>query len=62
MNAQLQRAHTSRVFIEQAKGVIAARNNIHMDEAFESLREHARAHQEPMHRSAANVINNVVMI
>ena len=62
VNAQLQRALTSRVFIEQAKGVIAARNNINMDEAFKRLREYARAHQEPMHRSAANVINNVVMI
>nr|WP_241980583.1 GAF and ANTAR domain-containing protein [Cryobacterium sp. Hh11] len=62
VNAQLQRALTSRVFIEPAKGVIAARNNIHMDEAFKRLREHARAHQEPMHRSATNVINTVVMI
>ena len=62
VNAQLQHALTSRVFIEQAKGVIAARNNINMDEAFKRLREHARAHQEPMRQSAANVINNVVMI
>ncbi len=62
VNAQLQHALTSRVFIEQAKGVIAARNNINMDDAFKRLREHARAHQEPMRQSAENVINNVVMI
>lgn len=62
VNAQLQHALSSRVFIEQAKGVIAARNNINMDEAFKRLREHARSHQEPMHLSAANVINSLVMI
>ena len=62
VNAQLQQALNSRVFIEQAKGVIAARNNINMDEAFTRLRAHARSRQEPMHRSAADVINNLVMI
>ena len=62
VTAQLQNALSSRVFIEQAKGVIAARNNINMDEAFKLLREHARSHQEPMHQSATKVINKVVMI
>ncbi|WP_370446196.1 GAF and ANTAR domain-containing protein [Cryobacterium sp. Y57] len=62
VNAQLQHALNSRVFIEQAKGVIAARNNINMDEAFKRLRAHARSRQEPMHRSAADVINNLILI
>ena len=62
INTQLQHALNSRVFIEQAKGVIAARNNINMDEAFKLLREHARSRQEPMHQSAENVINNLVTI
>ncbi|TFD51018.1 ANTAR domain-containing protein [Cryobacterium frigoriphilum] len=62
VTAQLQRALNSRVFIEQAKGVIAERNSINMDEAFKRLREHARSRQEPMHTSATNVINSLVVI
>ncbi|TFD52159.1 ANTAR domain-containing protein, partial [Cryobacterium sp. Hh7] len=62
VNEQLQRALNSRVFIEQAKGVIAERNGINMDEAFQRLREHARSRQEPMHTSAADVISSRVMI
>lgn len=61
-NAQLQHALNSRVFIEQAKGVIAARNDVNMDQAFQLLRSYARSRQEPMHRSAADVINNLVLI
>jgi len=62
INEQLQRALNSRVFIEQAKGVIAQRNGMKMDEAFQRLREHARSHQEPMHTSAANAIISLSMI
>lgn len=39
---QLQHALESRVTIEQAKGVVAERNRIAPDEAFDMLREHAR--------------------
>lgn len=39
---QLQHALESRVTIEQAKGVVAERNRIVPDEAFEMLRDHAR--------------------
>lgn len=62
VNAQLQRALNSRVLIEQAKGVIATRNNTNMDEAFKRLREHAHSHQDPLDLSAARVINNLVTI
>ena len=42
VNAQLSTALTSRIVIEQAKGIIAERNNLSVDSAFELLRRHAR--------------------
>ena len=44
LNAQLESALSSRIVIEQAKGIIAERRRIPVDEAFNQLRRHARNH------------------
>jgi len=53
---QLQHALDSRVLIEQAKGVIAERHGITMEEAFETLRAHARNQGAKVHQVAADVL------
>jgi len=44
LNEQLSAALTSRVVIEQAKGVIAERADVDLAEAFSRLRSYARNH------------------
>ncbi|MEU6389065.1 GAF and ANTAR domain-containing protein [Streptomyces sp. NPDC046939] len=52
---QLQTALDSRIVIEQAKGVLAARRRVTIDEAFRLLRGHARSTQQPLTALAARV-------
>jgi GAF domain-containing protein len=53
---QLQAALHSRVLIEQAKGVLAERTGLEVDQAFTVMRTHARRHQIPLRAVAADVI------
>jgi len=43
---QLQNALDSRVVIEQAKGILAQRGRMTMDDAYAQLRQYARSHNE----------------
>ena len=54
---QLQEALQSRVVIEQAKGILSAERRISMDEAFETLRRHARNHNANLRAVADAVVN-----
>jgi AmiR/NasT family two-component response regulator len=57
LNEQLQSALTSRVVIEQAKGVLAARLDLEMDEAFERLRKRSRDDRRRLVEVAEEVVN-----
>ena len=52
---QLQQALNTRVLIEQAKGFLAERLNVEMDEAFSLLRAYAQDNQRRMHQVARDV-------
>jgi hypothetical protein len=54
---QLEVALTSRIVIEQAKGILAERHGISVDEAFEQLRGEARSARRKIHDVAAEVVN-----
>jgi AmiR/NasT family two-component response regulator len=51
---------TSRVVIEQAKGILAERNGRSMDEALASLRDFARRNRRPLHDVAREVVDGSV--
>jgi AmiR/NasT family two-component response regulator len=55
-NGQLERALQSRVLIEQAKGILAERYGIGVEEAFELLRRAARSSRTRIHHVAAEVL------
>ncbi|MGB8004242.1 MAG: ANTAR domain-containing protein [Gaiellaceae bacterium] len=54
---QLQTALDSRVVIEQAKGVIAARESISPDEAFQQIRRQARGERRKLHALATEIVS-----
>ena len=60
VNEQLNRALNSRIIIEQAKGVLAEREGLDVQEAFEWLRRHARNHNLRLADLAGDVIAGTV--
>jgi GAF domain-containing protein len=56
LTEQLQAALTSRVLIEQAKGMLAEYLNISVDDAFDLLRRYARSHNRKLSGVARDVI------
>lgn len=53
---QLQQALDSRVLIEQAKGIIAERRKVPVNDAFEFVRRYARSNQRKLRDVAAAII------
>ena len=62
LSEQLQTALHSRVLIDQAKGVLAARTNVSMGEAFRSMRAHARRNHLTLSTVAAAVIDGTTRL
>ena len=56
LNEQLESALTSRVVIEQAKGMLAERRGTSVEEAFQALRKHARDHNASLQEVATAVV------
>jgi len=54
---QLQQALNSRIIIEQAKGVLSARHDISVDEAYKRLRRYTRSHNAHLHDIANAIVN-----
>jgi transcriptional regulator with GAF, ATPase, and Fis domain len=59
---QLQHALTSRVLIEQAKGVISHSKGVDMEQAWVMLRERARSHQARIADIAQAVVDGLIVL
>jgi GAF domain-containing protein len=57
VNDQLNSALTTRIVIEQAKGMVAERRGIDMERAFATLREHARDHNLRLAEVCGDVVD-----
>lgn len=62
LTEQLQGALNSRIVIEQAKGMVAQRNGVDVDTAFDRLRAHARRNQVRLADLSRAVVSGAVEI
>jgi GAF domain-containing protein len=60
LSGQLQVALNSRIIIEQAKGVLAERDTLDVDQAFTRLRSYARDHSQALVEVARAVVEGTV--
>jgi GAF domain-containing protein len=60
LNEQLNHALNSRIVIEQAKGMLAERLDIDLEQAFTRLRNHARNHNLRLADLAHNITNGSI--
>jgi len=60
LNAQLNHALTSRIVIEQAKGVLAERAGVDMAHAFTRLRHHARSNNRILKDVAQDLLDGTL--
>lgn len=60
LTTQLQNALTSRVQLEQAKGMLAQRTGLSMDRAFQLMRDYARSHNRRLSDVAAEIISGSI--
>ena len=60
LNEQLNHALNSRIVIEQAKGMVAEREGLNMEQAFSTLRNHARNHNLRLVDVARDVIDGTL--
>ena len=60
VNNQMQLALTSRVLIEQAKGILTERSGVEMDQAFAALRSYARSHNQRLADVATALIDGTL--
>ncbi|MFI8997499.1 ANTAR domain-containing response regulator [Streptomyces sp. NPDC053542] len=57
VNQQLHTALQSRIVIEQAKGILAARRQVSLTQAFDTMRRHARHHRLLLTTVARSIID-----
>jgi GAF domain-containing protein len=60
INEQLNHALNSRIVIEQAKGMVAQRSGVDMEQAFSTLRSHARNHNLRLVDVARDIIDGTL--
>jgi GAF domain-containing protein len=62
INEQLNHALNSRVVIEQAKGILAERSGLDMEQAFATVRTHARNHNLRLVDVAHDVVDGTLTV